>query len=225
VALLILPVMPAAAQALWEQLGLTGQLGEMSGDELEESLGFRPGPDQPTVSPGVTAFPRPAAGLGAGAPLFPRLDRKKALARLAGEEAPAGGGKKAGERKAKGEKKEKAVSENDSTKESGLISIDDFMGVELRTARVLECEKVEGADKLLRLVVDIGTERRQLVAGIAKVYPPEEMIGKSIVVVANLKPAKLRGIESQGMLLAADSGDGPRVVEVPESVAPGTLVR
>ena len=105
------------------------------------------------------------------------------------------------------------------------ISIEEFLRVDLRVAKVLEAEKVEGADKLLRLRVDLGSETRQIVAGIAKAYAPEQLVGKKIVVVANLKPAKLRGIESQGMLLAADLGGRPIVATFEEEVAPGTRVR
>jgi methionyl-tRNA synthetase len=88
-----------------------------------------------------------------------------------------------------------------------LITIDDFMKVELRVGTVLTAEKVEKADKLLRLTVDIGTEVRQIVAGIAKTYAPEKLIGRKVVIVANLAPRKLRGIESQGMIVAASLGD------------------
>ena len=91
--------------------------------------------------------------------------------------------------------------------EDGVIDISDFAKVELKIAEVLEAERIEGADKLLKLQVDIGNETRQIVAGIAKHYSPEELKGKKIAVVTNLKPAKLRGVESQGMLLAASSGD------------------
>jgi methionyl-tRNA synthetase len=107
----------------------------------------------------------------------------------------------------------------------GKITIDDFMRVELRVARVLSAERIEGADKLLKLQLDLGTETRQIVAGIAKAYAPEQLVGKSIVVVANLKPAKLRGVESQGMLLAADLDGRPIVATFEEDVKPGTRVR
>ncbi len=90
---------------------------------------------------------------------------------------------------------------------SPLITIDDFLKVELRVGTVLTAEKVEKADKLLRLTVDIGTEVRQIVAGIAKAYAPETLIGRKVVIVANLAPRKLRGIESQGMIVAASLGD------------------
>jgi methionyl-tRNA synthetase len=87
-----------------------------------------------------------------------------------------------------------------------VISYDDFDKVELKTARVLEAEKVKGADKLLKLQIEVGAEQRQIVAGIAEYYRPDELIGKMIVVVANLQPATIRGIESNGMLLAASIG-------------------
>ena len=85
----------------------------------------------------------------------------------------------------------------------GLITFDEFFNTQLKTAKVLEAEKVEGTDKLLKLQIQVGDEKRQLVAGVAEFYSPEQMVGKNIVIVANLKPAKIRGIESQGMLLAA----------------------
>ena len=92
------------------------------------------------------------------------------------------------------------------------ISIDDFTKIELRVGQVKTAEKVKNADKLLKLEVDIGTEVRQIVAGIAEVYPPENLIGRKVVIVANLAPRKLRGIESQGMIVAASLADGKPVL-------------
>jgi len=94
----------------------------------------------------------------------------------------------------------------------GKISIDDFMKVELRVGQVKATEKVKGADKLLRLEVDIGTEVRQLVAGIALAYKPEDLIGRKVVIVANLQPRKLRGLESNGMIVAASVGENGKPV-------------
>ena len=105
------------------------------------------------------------------------------------------------------------------------ITIDDFLRVDLRVARVVSAERIEGADKLLKLQLDLGGTTRQIVAGIAKAYAPEQLVGKAIVVVANLKPAKLRGVESQGMLLAADLDGRPIVATFEEGVAAGTRVR
>ena len=111
--------------------------------------------------------------------------------------------------------------------EDGLISIDDFKKIELRVGEVLNAEKVEGADKLLRLEVDLGEEeRRQLVAGIAPFYDPAELIGQQVIVVANLKPATIRGVESRGMLLAAGARGGETVafLKPQKKMKPGEVV-
>ncbi|HEX4823465.1 MAG TPA: methionine--tRNA ligase [Candidatus Polarisedimenticolaceae bacterium] len=105
------------------------------------------------------------------------------------------------------------------------ITIEDFLKVDLRVARVVAAERIEGTEKLLKLQLDVGGEPRQIVSGIAKAYAPEQLVGKAIVVVANLKPAKLRGVESQGMLLAADLDGRPIVATFEEPVKPGTRVR
>lgn len=105
------------------------------------------------------------------------------------------------------------------------LSIDQFFELDLRVARVLAAERVENTDKLLRLQVDLGAEQRQIVAGVALSYEPEALIGKKIIVVANLQPARIRGVESQGMLLAADLGGRPIVATFDEDVPPGTRVR
>jgi len=94
----------------------------------------------------------------------------------------------------------------------GKISIDDFAKVELRVALVKTAERVKGADKLLRLEVDLGTEVRQLVAGIAEAYEPETLVGRKVVIVANLAPRKLRGLESNGMIVAASPEGGKPVL-------------
>lgn len=107
-----------------------------------------------------------------------------------------------------------------------LISIDDFMKIKLRSAEVLEAEKIAKSKKLLKLKVKIGDETRQIIAGIAEHYEPEQMIGKKVVVVANLKPAKLMGLESQGMLLAANTKEKLSVIIIDdESIASGAEVR
>jgi methionyl-tRNA synthetase len=106
------------------------------------------------------------------------------------------------------------------------LSIDEFLKVELRTAKVLGAERVPNSRKLIKLDVDAGAERRTIVAGIAEAYEPDSLIGKSIVIVANLKPAKLMGIESNGMLLAASTDGGkPMLLQIDGEAAPGTRVR
>ena len=109
---------------------------------------------------------------------------------------------------------------------SDKITIDDFMKVELRVAKVLTAEKVANSRKLVKLGIDVGTEQRTLVAGIAEAYELETLVGRTIVMVFNLKPAKLMGIESNGMVLAASPDGGkPTLVTFDQEIAPGTRVR
>ena len=106
------------------------------------------------------------------------------------------------------------------------VSIDDFARIALRVARVVSAQKVEKADKLLKLQLDVGDEERTVVSGIAQWYQPADLVGRRVVLVANLKPAKLRGIVSQGMILAADDGEGNLVlVEPGGDIAVGAEVR
>lgn len=106
------------------------------------------------------------------------------------------------------------------------ISIDDFMKVDLRVAKVLTAEKVPNSRKLVKMTIDVGTEQRTLVAGIAESYEADALVGRTIVVVFNLKPAKLMGIESNGMVLAASPDGGkPTLLGFDQDVAPGTRVR
>ncbi|MBI4126692.1 MAG: methionine--tRNA ligase subunit beta [Deltaproteobacteria bacterium] len=106
------------------------------------------------------------------------------------------------------------------------IDITDFAKIDLRVAEILTAERVEGTEKLVKLEISLGEEsRRQIVAGIAQHYTPEELIGKRIVVVANLKPAKLRGVESQGMLLAASDGQTISILTPLKAVAVGSKVK
>ena len=142
-----------------------------------------------------------------GAALFPRIDMNKELAFL---EERMDKQKKAAEKAAK--KAEKAAKKDEKKLEGVMIGIDDFAKVELKTAKILSCEPVKKSDKLLCLQVELGEEKRQIVSGIAEYYKPEDMVGKTVIVVSNLKPAKLRGVESQGMILAADTPDGVQVV-------------
>jgi methionyl-tRNA synthetase len=107
------------------------------------------------------------------------------------------------------------------------IDINTFRQADLRVAQIVAAEPVEGATRLLRLQVDLGSERRQLVAGIAAFYKPEELVGRKIVVVANLEPARIRGVESQGMLLAAggrEPGAALGLLSVDPAIPNGTRV-
>ena len=144
-----------------------------------------------------------------GETLFPRIDAQKELAELEAEE-------KAAKTPAVEERKEEIVLEPE-------IGIEDFGKVELRVAKILSCEKVPKAKKLYKIQLDDGMGGRQIVSGIAQHYAPEELVGRKIIVVANLKPAKLCGVESSGMLLAGDREDGSVCVTfVDDSVPVGT---
>lgn len=106
-----------------------------------------------------------------------------------------------------------------------MVSFEDFQKIELKTAKVADAQRVKGSDKLLRLEIELGGEKRQLVAGIAKYYKPEEMIGRDIVVVANLEPKTIFGLESRGMLLAANVDGEPVLLQPDREVPSGTTIR
>jgi methionyl-tRNA synthetase len=109
---------------------------------------------------------------------------------------------------------------------SDRITIDDFMKVDLRVAKVLTAEKVPNSKKLVKMTIDVGTEQRTLVAGIAEAYQAEQLVGRTVAIVFNLKPAKLMGIESNGMVLAASPDGGkPMLVGFDQDVPPGTRIR
>ena len=114
---------------------------------------------------------------------------------------------------------------NSNMSETNLITIDDFAKIDLRVGKIMEAEKVEKSDKLVKLQVELGNEKRQVVAGIAKHYAPEDLIGKKIILVANLKPAKLMGIESQGMVLAASNGDMLTLATFEKDIPSGSKVK
>ena len=147
--------------------------------------------------------------------LFARIDEAKLLSELEAEMAA---------KKAAAEAAAKANEIPEKPEGCALIGIEDFMDVELRTAKILECEKVPKAKKLLKLQIDLGYEKRQVVSGIAKWYQPEELIDKKIIVVANLKPATLCGIESNGMILASGE-ETVRVIFLDKDTPLGERVR
>lgn len=139
-----------------------------------------------------------------GEALFPRRDVKKELAEL--------------------EKLAESADKKEEKKDGEYITIDDFSKVKLAAAKVLACEKVEGSDKLLKMTLDAGGETRVVVSGIARHYSPEYMVGKTVVIVKNLKPAKLKGITSEGMILCASDGKDVVFVSPEKEVAPGSEV-
>jgi methionyl-tRNA synthetase len=171
--------------------------------ELRQVLGCAGG-DPEFASLSVWGGLESGVAIGEMRSLFPRIDRKKVDAKGA----------------------QKKSKQNSSSKKQGvaLIEFTDFTKVELRTAEVVEAEKVEGADKLLKLQIMVGEEKRQIIAGVAKYYAPEDLIGKTIIVVANLKPATIRGVESNGMLLAASKGKKLTLVTVDGEIPCGAKV-
>lgn len=150
-------------------------------------------------------------------PLFARIDEGKMLAEINAM-------KEAEVQKAEPVKEEKKEVTAEVTQEDKYITIDDFAKIDLRVAKVLECEKVEGSDKLLKLQLEVGSEKRQVVSGISKYYTPEDLIGKYVVLVANLKPVKLRGVESNGMILAAANDETLAVLTPLSEIPSGTKV-
>lgn len=186
------PFMPETAEKMWTQLGLrslTDETAKSYSETASESNENKPATFAWDWNPGY------AIKVSKGEQLFPRIekDRKAAMEENKAEVAPKG---------------EKSEAQN-------LIAIGDFAKVELKIGKVLSAERVKKSDKLIRLRVDTG-EERQIVAGIGKAYTPEDLVGKKIVVVTNLQPAKLMGVESNGMLLAATGLDGAPVILMPE---------
>ncbi|MBT9252067.1 methionine--tRNA ligase [Bacillus halotolerans] len=149
-----------------------------------------------------------------GEPLFPRLEAEEEIAYIKG--------RMQGSAQAKEEKKEEEPQEVNRLPE---ITIDQFMNVELRVAEVIEAEPVKKADRLLKLQLDLGFEKRQVVSGIAKHYKPEQLIGTKLVCVTNLKPVKLRGELSQGMILAGEADGVLKVVSIDQSLPKGTRIK
>ena len=193
-AVMLLPFIPESAEDILERLGTDAR----SFDTIGSADKFC----------GMTAGTK----TGESKVLFARIDEKAMLEELQAE--------------LEAQMKAAQSAEKKIEKPEGIaqIGIDDFMKVELRTAKVIECEKVPKAKKLLKLTIDLGYEQRTVVSGIAKFYEPEQMIGKKIIVVANLKPATLCGIESNGMILASGEEE-IRVVFLSDDTPLGERVR
>ena len=198
IAALVAPVIPKTAQNLWGQLGLDGKVTDVRLDGLRWSEDLA----------GRT--------IRAGTSLFPRLDPKEVLKKM----------DSLSEQKTGGTPVEAPAAPTPGNL-APQITIDDFSKVDLRVATVVEAERVKGADKLLRLVVDLGFEKRQILAGIALAYQPEALIGRKVVIVANLLPRKLRGLESNGMIVAASLGpeDKPVLAGFHEEVQNGSRLK
>jgi len=200
VSVMLFPVMPQKCNELRAQLGMAPLLPT----------------EQVDLWPSAWGGLRPGTRTRASTPLFPRFDEiqeRSILERLGVAQLSA-------------EKlKAPAMTESKPDKDD-FIEFDDFMKVDLRVGLVKTAERVEKSKKLLKLSVDAGeAEPRQILAGISEHYAPEDLVGKRVVIVANLKPRKLMGLESQGMVLAASDDDGLSVLVLDKDVEPGSRAK
>lgn len=200
-AAMLAPVLPNATQAIWQQLGESGEVSQIVPASLQWGEGKQ-------------------NRIGEIQPIFPRLDKKKIMEEIKQDEA-ASQAARAQETKpeipaeAKAAEAAPAVQAAVAEPAPGIayIGIEDFAKVELRVGEIKTAERVPKADKLLRFTIDAGeAEPRQILAGIAQYYEPEKLIGRKVIIVANLAPRKLRGFESQGMVLAASVGEEGRPI-------------
>jgi methionyl-tRNA synthetase len=199
IAVLVWPVMPGKSDEILRAIGLEWRPGETS---LDDALAWGAGwPDRISIEKAAAVFPKLS-----DEELASKLDAAEPAGAVTGRETT-------------------VASRPEAERETRMLSFDEFKKLDLRLARVVEARKVEGADKLLSLTVDLGGgDTRPMVAGIAERYDPESLLGKTIVVVANLEPAKIRGVESRAMLLAATGGDAIAVIVPDKDLPPGTKV-
>src|SRR5579875_1227891 len=214
VAPLAYPLIPESASSLWSQLGCEGAVEDQRIDQLRwDQL-------------------KPGTKVGKPEPIFPRLDKEKTLRRLyelAEEDRLRDQKPKETSTKVESPSEQKPVNLQSqiSGSEARKITIEDFAKVDLRAGTIISAEPIPGATKLLKLQVDIGSEVRQVCAGIAEYYKPEELIGMKVVIVANLQPRKMRGVESNGMIVAASVGEQgkPVLVTFKEEVPNGARLK
>lgn len=186
ISVMIEPFIPTTARRIWAQLNLPQNFDEIRISDIE-------------------GWGKTPVGIQINKPeqLFPRIEIE--------EEKPEA--KKEVKENKKAKKEEPKAPEKAKENEDGMIGIEDFSKIDLRVVEILAAEPVPKTDKLMKIQVSLGAEERTVVSGIAKFYKPEDLIGKHVVLVANLKPAKLRGVMSHGMLLAASKGDELQIVE------------
>lgn len=191
ISVLIEPFMPETAAKIWHQLGMEGDFSRVRFADVRTWGGF-------------------LAGTHVGSPeqLFPRIE-------IEAEEKSTMQGKKGSAAKSQGAQKNqrKAEKTNAAAPADGVITIDDFNRVDLRVAEIRKAERVPDTAKLMRLTVSLGAEEREVVSGIAEFYAADELVGRKVVLVANLKPAKIRGIRSHGMILCTTDESGLHLVE------------
>ncbi|WP_139994457.1 methionine--tRNA ligase [Paenibacillus paridis] len=205
VSILLQPFLTHSPREMWKQLGI--EPGELTSWESTKKFGSLPG----------------GTKVSKDAPLFPRLDTAEEAAFIAA--AMSGGVQPAPVEQQAAAANEANASQQAPVETKPEIGIDEFAKVELRVAQVIAAEPVNKADKLLKLQLDLGYEQRQVVSGIAKFYTPEQMVGRKVICVTNLKPVKLRGELSQGMILAATHGDQLTLASVPDDMPNGAVVK
>ena len=198
VSTLLSAFMPSSMPKVWEQIGASA-----------ENVSYKYANTFNVLSPTVT--------VKKGEAIFPRIDVEKEIEELNAiiQENAA---------KAQAKEQNKANSQ-DKLEGLALIGIDDFAKVELRTANIIACEPVKKSKKLLKLTLNDGTGERTVASGIAQFYKPDDLIGHTVIIVANLKPAKLCGVESQGMILAADCPNGDVKVIFADDIPTGSKIR
>lgn len=200
---LLSPFMPSTMPKVWEQIGL-----DPAAATYENAGKFGVLPADVTVKKGGVLFPRIDADK--------EIEELNELIRKQAEEAQA---------KLSAAEKGEETPAFEAPALADEITIDDFAKLDIRAALVKECEKVKKSDKLLCLQLDDGMGGRQVVSGIAQYYKPEDLIGRKVQLIANLKPVKLRGVESFGMICAADTPDGVKVIFVDDSIPAGSKIR
>jgi methionyl-tRNA synthetase len=207
---LLYPVMPEATRKIFAQIGLSEDVSTLNPENLtwgELKAGTRIGETQA---------------------VFPRMDKNKIMSEIEKEkEQTAVGNQKSAENTTSNEQQTKTEDQSPKT-EDQFITIDDFLKVELRVGEIKVAERVPNADKLLRFEIDLGEDSlRQILAGLAEYYEPERLVGRKVVVVANLKPRKMRGLESQGMICAASlsEDDTPALATFLETVKNGARLK
>ncbi|HVF31382.1 MAG TPA: methionine--tRNA ligase subunit beta, partial [Pyrinomonadaceae bacterium] len=202
---LLYPAMPESAAKIYRQIGLNGNPAD--------------------VDPSDLAWGDLAVGtaIGETESVFPRIDRNKVMSEIKSDAETTGRGDTVVD--------PAAITNNEqhtTNDEQDFITIDDFLKVELRVGEVKVAERIPKADKLLRFEIDLGEDKpRQILAGLAEYYDPEKLIGRKVVVVANLKPRKMRGLESQGMICAASltEEDDPAIATFLEDVKIGARLK
>ncbi len=204
---LLYPVMPESAQKIYVQIGLSADVSQFNPENLKYG----------ELEEGIE--------IGETEAVFPRIDKNKVMTEIEKEKIKDGSQKTVEEKQ-----NEIKIEAEEKSEEDNYISIEDFAKVELRVGEIKVAEKVPNADKLLRFEIDLGEEKlRQILAGLAEYYEPEKLIGRKVVVVANLKPRKMRGFESQGMICAASledgTGENPAIATFTENVDIGARLK